>query len=235
MNICDLPKEAILSKSIKLSKEESCSSVVTLNSLMLMETWRNTDLESALRNAALIIADSIGVQIATFLLKGKVVFRYPGIELMERVIASGARSYLIGGRPGVAEAAADVLTRRYRDCNICGVRDGFFEKSEEKLIIKEINETAPEAVFVGLSMKKQQLWIEKIRKKIKRGIIMGVGGSFDVISGRLSRAPRWLRYPGGEWVWRVFLEPWRIVRIAGLLLFPFGVFKRFFKKRKSIL
>jgi len=133
--------------------------------------------------------------------------------------------------------AAENIKKNYPDLNIKGFRSGYFDQSIETAVIEEINSSGSDILFVGLSTPMQELWIGRNLDKIKCRIVMGVGGSFDVLSGRLISAPGWMRACGLEWLFRALQEPVRFYRIlkipvfllkAFLIRFHFRSLKKFF-------
>ncbi len=230
-----LTKTEILAQSIQFSKnKKNARNIVTLNTLMLLEGWKDENFLNTLKEADLIISDSIGISLAaTLFFKGfKKFCRYPGIELMQTLIKKGNRSFFLGGKPEVARKAGQNLKKKLKNTVICGYHHGYFSDDENKKIIKKINRANPEILFVGLNMKKQELWINNNKHLISTGLIMGIGGSFDVISGNLKRAPSLLRRTGLEWCWRLLMEPWRFPRIIKLPVFVLKVIHRKFSGKE---
>ncbi|MFW6173429.1 MAG: WecB/TagA/CpsF family glycosyltransferase [Elusimicrobiota bacterium] len=229
MEIESLSKNQIIKKCENLIQRENCANIVTLNSLMIRFLWHRKDVKEVIRRASLIVADSIGMVLAFLLLNKRLVTRYPGIEMMTDLINRGWSTGLIGGKKGIALKAAEKIRSKNKKAEIKFIHHGYFSREEESKIINKINKMKLDAVFVGLNIPYQEIWIDKIKKKINSGIIMGVGGSFDVLSGRLTRAPYGFRITGIEWFWRMILEPWRFSRLFGLILFVGEVTWRFFK------
>ncbi|MBU1487857.1 WecB/TagA/CpsF family glycosyltransferase, partial [bacterium] len=97
-------------------------------------------------------------------------------------------------------------------------------KEEEKEIIAQIREKRPDILFVGMGAINQEKWIDRHLCELKVPVCIGVGGSFDVVSGRLKRAPLWMMNRGFEWLYRLLIQPWRILRIMALPSFVFSVF-----------
>ncbi len=235
MDITTLDRKGVLKECARIiDRSRPCGSVVTLNSLMARLIWRDRRLRRALRRASLVTADSSGIIFAAALLERKRVYRYPGIDLMQDLISEGYGVFLLGGCPGVAEAAAENIRRDYPAARILGVRDGFFSVYEEEGVISLINGYSPDILFTGLDVPRQEIWIESVRDRVSAGMIMGVGGSFDVLSGRLPRAPVIFRAAGAEWLWRTMMEPWRLRRIAYLPLFAAETLWRFFRNERLL-
>jgi N-acetylglucosaminyldiphosphoundecaprenol N-acetyl-beta-D-mannosaminyltransferase len=201
---------------------------------MLKYAWKHPEVLRAISNADLITPDSVGIVYASPLLGGNKVRRYPGIEMAADLIKTGRSVYFLGAAPGVARRAAGELRKRYPEANIVGIQNGFFNRDEEKEILKDIHSIAPDILFVGLDMGRQELWINKNRSRTGAGLVIGVGGSFDVFSGNLKRAPEIFRITGAEWLWRLRLEPWRLGRIMNLPVFALAALARYIK-RKGLL
>jgi N-acetylglucosaminyldiphosphoundecaprenol N-acetyl-beta-D-mannosaminyltransferase len=124
--------------------------------------------------------------------------------------------FLLGGAEGVGEAAAEKLREAVPGLQIAGVQHGYFAPEEEPAIIRRIRDAAPAVLFVAFGIPKQEKWIRAHMAELGVPVCIGVGGSFDVISGRLKRAPQWMRTCGLEWLYRVAQEPWRLPRLKAL-------------------
>ncbi|MGM0441808.1 MAG: WecB/TagA/CpsF family glycosyltransferase [Elusimicrobiota bacterium] len=225
-----------MQKALRFSnKRDKAQNIVTLNTLMLLEGWREQEFLDTLKRADLLISDSVGISISATLFSlisynkdTNIIRRYPGIELMQTLIKKGKKSFFLGGKKGVAKTAAQKLKKKFSNTKICGYHHGYFSDEQEKKIIENINRVRPQILFVGLNMKQQEFWIDRNKNSINAGLIMGVGGSFDVLSGNLKRAPVLFRISGLEWTWRLMIEPWRLLRILNLPVFVVKAMYRFF-------
>lgn len=201
--------------------------IITANPLMIMASERDPALRGAFQSADLVVPDSIGVQWAA-LLQGKRLTKISGIDLMDHLcglaVQRGWRVFFLGGKPGVSEAAAQVLKARYPGLIVTGTHHGYFrsekESPSESELLSFIGESKPDILFVGLATPFQDGWIHRNLNRFGAKVVMGVGGSFDVLSGRLHRAPKWMRHVGLEWFFRLFQEPRRAARMIRLPLFP---------------
>lgn len=195
--------------------------VLTANPLMIMAAEKDAVLRAAFQSAALVVADSVGVQWAARW-QGRRLTKISGIDLMEKLCANagqkGWRIFLMGGAPGVAEGTAQILTHRYAGLVVAGTHHGYFQNDSE--VVSLIARAKPDLLFVALSTPFQDGWIHKNLDRLNAKVVMGVGGSFDVISGRLRRAPAWMRRIGFEWFYRLIQEPRRWTRMLRLPLFP---------------
>ncbi len=202
-----------------------CLQILTANPLMILAAEKDEDLKEAFRSAELVVADSVGVQWAARL-QGRPLAKISGIDLMERLCGEAARRgwrvFFLGAAPGVAEDTARVLTARYSGLHVVGTHHGYFRgkgSTLEEEIIRRIADAKPDLLFVALPTPFQDGWIHKNRTRLAAKAAMGVGGSFDVISGRLRRAPAWMRAAGLEWLFRLIQEPQRASRMRGLPIF----------------
>ena len=137
-------------------------------------------------------------------------------KLIELAYRKDKSIYFLGGKEGVAEEAEVKLRQRYKDINIVGMHNGYFDDEEEKIIINDIINLKPDIVFVALGAHKQEKWIFRNRHNMPVKIAMGVGGSIDVIAGKVKRAPLFYQKAGLEWFYRLLKEPKRIFRVLKL-------------------
>lgn len=207
--------------------------VFTPNSEIIQMAYKDADFAALLNASSLNTADGIGVVYASKILGLPLKERVAGFDLMcafMGVCASkGARVFLFGSKPGVGEEAKAELLRRYPNLNICGIRNGYFTDAETDSIIQEMNEANPDIILVCLGAPKQEKWISANADKLNAKIMMGCGGSLDVLAGRVERAPEKWQKLGLEWAYRLKKEPKRIWRMTALPRFGLTVL---FKGRK---
>lgn len=216
------------------------TALFTPNPEIVMIAEKDAEFKEILNGAELVVADGIGVIKAAKILKTPLPERIPGIELGEAMIRYCASKgdalpvYLLGGKPGVAEDAAKVLTEKYTGLLVCGTHDGYFDMSggeEYEKVIAEINEKKAALVLVCVGAPKQEKWIAANREKLPCvRVFAGLGGSLDVFSGRSKRAPAFFCKFGLEWFYRLLKEPSRIGRMSRLPLFLVKAYK--YKKKK---
>lgn len=201
--------------------------IVAINPEKIMLASNDEKLQQLLNQADYQIPDGIGVILASKLQKGTINERITGVDLMERLIEDAAshkkKVFFYGGKPGVAESAKKALEEEYAGLSVVGVLDGY-QKDEQK-VIDTINQQAPDYLFVALGSPKQEQWIVKHKKHLNVSIFQGVGGSFDVFSGNVKRAPAFFRKTGTEWLYRLLKEPKRIKRQLNLPRFLVKVMK----------
>lgn len=187
----------------------------------------NEEVKRTVNGADLIIPDGAGVVMASKILGKKLKCKVAGIELCENLARiSGemnARIFFLGGKPGIPDKAAEKLLEKYPDMLIAGTNDGYFKSDEE--IINKINESGADIVFVCLGVPKQEQWMEKHRNDLNIKLMGGFGGSFDVLSGTIQRAPKIFIKLNLEWFYRLCKEPKRIGRMMKLPKFILGSIK----------
>ena len=166
-----------------------------------------------LDESALVIPESWGIHWASRKLGAPLAEFIPGIDMMLEICRlaadEGHSIYLLGSAPGVSQAAAEALQKRYPKLIVAGAGQGYFKSPEEASVIAKIRQKKPALLFVGMGMPAQEKWIARNLAALGVPVVMGVGGSFDVLSGRLKRAPTWMRRLGIEWSYRLMKEPWR--------------------------
>ena len=194
--------------------------IVTLNAEMVVQAQENQELDRIIRHAHLIIPDGAGV-VWALKLAGQESSRLPGIELAQKTLEmacrEGRRVALLGGKPEVMVALKEVLPKLYPGIKIVGAQDGYFTKDQEDEIVDELSSREPELVLVALGVPKQEYFIDKWHHSFPEAVMIGVGGSFDVWTGQVKRAPAFFRKFHLEWFYRLMKEPWRARRMMSSL------------------
>ncbi len=201
---------------------ESAKTVVTPNPIMVMNAQKDKGLSDALCSASLSLPDGVGIVSASKRLGTPLQERVTGIDTAYSVIGklnnAGGSVYLLGARPGVAEKAAQNLKKDFPHICFVGTHDGYF--SDDGEIIKEIQNAAPDLLFLCLGSPRQEIWAHEHRKELCRvGAIMCLGGALDVWSGNIKRAPRLFIKMRLEWLWRMLREPRRFKELPKLIKF----------------
>lgn len=210
-------------------KERGTHLVFTPNAEIIARAQTHPALKDALSGADLTVADGIGVVWAARLLGKPAPERIPGIDLLQDLLALAAQEgygvFFLGGRPGVAEEAARRLQERWPALRVVGTRHGYFSAAEEPEILAEIKAAAPHILVVALGAPKQELWLTRHRQELPGCVALGVGGSLDVLAGRVRRAPATFRRLGLEWLYRLLAQPSRLGRAALLPRFVLAVLR----------
>jgi len=230
VDVCALNMEEVLDEVDNIILQKKPSFIVAINPEKIMKAQKDENLRNLLNSASIQIPDGVGVVIASILNGGRIRSRVTGIDLMinicERASKKGYKVYILGAKPGVAEKAAEVLKNKFLGLNIVGIKDGYFKDEEE--VINDIKEKSPDILFVAMGSPKQEYWITRNMEKLNVPLLMGIGGSLDVISGNIKRAPKLMRNLGLEWLYRLIKEPWRYKRMAVLPVFLCKVLKERF-------
>lgn len=194
--------------------------VVTLNAEMIVAAQQDPELDRIIRHAHLIVPDGAGVVWAVKL-AGQDIRRLPGIELaaaaLARAAGSGRKVALLGGRPETMEGLLELLPRRFPGLNIVAGQHGYFSLDEQESVIEMIVEHEPQLLLVALGVPKQEYFIDRLSQCLPHTVKIGVGGSFDVWTGQVKRAPAIMRRLSLEWLYRLCKEPWRFSRIMSAL------------------
>lgn len=231
ISVTDLDYSELRNNIIKDIENNKKSFIVAINPEKILKALKNPQTKEILELADYPIPDGIGVVIASKLKKGNIKQRVTGIDCMNMLCSlsneKGYKIFLYGACAEAVKGAKAKLETEYPDINIVGVIDGY-EKDQEK-ILAAINTSKADIIFIALGSPKQELWIKENIEKVTPKIFLGVGGSFDVLSGRIKRAPEWMQKIGLEWLYRLILEPKRIFRQSKLIKFIFLVL---FRKEK---
>lgn len=208
--------------------QEAGSHVIfTPNSEIIMLAHQDRDFCNTLNSANLIVPDGIGVVYASRIVKAPLPERVAGFDLSCRLIEeagrAGYRVYFFGGKPGVAELAAEKLVAKHPNLQVVGCADGYFDEEKEKQIIADIQEKQPDILFVCLGAPKQEKWIAAHREELGVRLLLGVGGSLDVWAGTVERAPENYQKAGLEWLYRLMKQPSRFFRMMALPKFGLTV------------
>ena len=215
---------------------------VTPNAEILHLCFYRSDVKDAVLSAEMILPDGEGALWAAKMLgtplKEKVAGVDFGMECARRAAVTDRSIFLLGGKKGVAEKAAEALKKRFPGLKIAGTQCGYFnrEGKENAAVIRKINESGADVLFVCLGAPAQEIWALKNRASLSPLLIACLGGSLDVYAGNVKRAPKAFIKMRAEWLFRIILEPRRIVRAAALSKFIMSVYKhkRKLKKMRNI-
>lgn len=211
VDVCNQTYEQIISSLLNDIENNNKSFIVAINPEKIMKAQEDPSLMELLNSADYQIPDGIGVIMASRLKGGKIRKRVTGIDMMlalcEAANNHAKKVFLYGAKPGRAEEAKQKLEERFPNLQIVGVLDGYVK--DEKLIEETINQANPDIIFVAKGSPAQEYWILEHMQHLAPKVYQGVGGSFDVISGHVKRAPIAFQKLGLEWLYRLMKEPWR--------------------------
>ncbi len=201
--------------------------VFTPNPEMVMLAQKDSGFNEILNKSDMNIPDGIGIIYASKIKGHPIKQRVAGYDtvqsVFEKIKDTDKTVYFFGGSPGVTDAAKAEMEKLHKGLKIVGCANGYFDEQREKEIIAEINEKAPDLLLVGIGFPKQEKWIYDNLASLNVRVAIGVGGSFDVMSGRVKRAPDIFIKLGLEWFHRLITQPSRFVRMLQLPLFMLKV------------
>ena len=196
-----------------LLKKQIHHTVVNAGKVVMMQS--DKELEKSVIDAELINADGQAIVWAANLLGHKLPERVSGIDLMEELVKrsfeKGYKCFFFGASEEVVTKLVDIYKEQYSEDIIAGYRNGFYDSSQEENIANEIADSGANILFVAITSPKKEIFLNRYKKKLSNvNFIMGVGGSFDVISGKIKRAPNFMQKMGLEWFYRFLQEPRRM-------------------------
>ena len=217
-----------LERAKALMAAPGAARVVTPNAEIVYEAMRDPALCRLLNGADLVLPDGAGVVLASKILKTPLKQKVAGVDfagrMLEILAQTGGRVYLLGGKPGIAELAAENICKQYPGLTVCGTADGYFQ--DEAPVVEAINRAQPDFLFVCLGAPKQELFMERHSGELQVGLMAGLGGSLDAFAGTVKRAPQWMINCSLEWLYRLIKEPRRFGRMLRLPKFLWTVIRR---------
>lgn len=201
--------------------------VYFINAHCVNVAFRCQEYAESLRGNELNFADGVGVRIAVQSQGGRLCDNVNGTDmfprLCSRLSSTPTRVFLLGGEAGVALQLAERMNHQYGQINIVGTHQGHFAEADGGIVAEKIRASKADLVLVAMGVPRQELWIERHGRETGAKVLLAVGGLFNFYSGRIPRAPRWMRRSGLEWLHRLIQEPrrmWRRYLIGnGLFLF----------------
>lgn len=203
---------------VQSANDQRRTRVVFVNAHVVNEIHKSTTYHATVASADRIYADGSGMAIAARICEQPLADNVNGTDLFpllcREAVAHSATIFLLGGKPGVAAAAAQTITDFGMGQAIAGTHHGYFVpgSADEDHVIAKINASGAGIVLVGFGVPLQDEWVQRHAARLTAPVIAGVGGLFDFFSGAVSRSPKFMRSMGAEWVWRLALEPRRMAR-----------------------
>ena len=200
-----------------LAGKKTCYAV-TPNAEIAYEALYDETLRALINGADLVLPDGAGVVLASKLLKTPLKQKVAGVDFADRLLGvlaeTGKTLYLLGGKPGIAELAAEKMREKHPGLQICGTADGYFK--DEGPVIGKINAAKPDVLFVCVGAPKQEIFMHAHRDELDVRLMAGLGGSLDAFAGTVKRAPKWMIRCNLEWLYRLIKEPKRFGRMLRL-------------------
>jgi len=210
--------------------------VVNAGKVVLMQT--DKELEKSVLEADIINADGQAIVWAANLLGKKLPERVSGIDLMEELVKSshekGYKCFFFGATEKVVTKLVNIYKTQYSEDIIAGYRNGYYDTNQEENIANQIADSGANMLFVAITSPKKEIFLNTYKKQLQNvNFIMGVGGSFDVIAGKVKRAPLWMQNVGLEWFFRLMQESLRMWKryLIGNTKFLVLVLRAFFRKK----
>ncbi len=211
--------------------------VFTANASHLVSMRHDVALREACLASDLVTADGMSVVWAAGLLGRALPERVTGIDLMQALLRAGSdvglRVFFLGARREVLDRLIVRCRRAHPGLVIAGARDGYFGPTQHDEVVGEIRESQADILFVGMPSPFKEVWCHRHRDSFGVRLIIGVGGSFDVLAGFVPRAPRWMQRAGLEWCWRLMNEPRKLWKryLVGNSTFAWLVLKELVAQR----
>lgn len=236
-NIDDLSLDETVEKAVELINSNRTHQHVALNAAKIVLMEKDKTLADIVNACDLINADGMSIIWASRFLGCKLKERVTGIDLMQKLLEVADKNcyrvFLFGAEEEIVKIVADRIKEKYKNLTVAGYRNGYYKKGEESNIIKRINESSSQIVFVGFSSPNKEFFLNRYKNLLRVPFCMGVGGSFDVIAGKYKRAPKWMQKIGLEWFYRYVQEPgrlWKRYTINNFLFVMLVLRYKFFKK-----
>ncbi|QRN85025.1 WecB/TagA/CpsF family glycosyltransferase [Clostridia bacterium] len=201
--------------------------VNTLNAEILYQALHDSRLMETINGCDLVTPDGTGIVWASEQLGTPCKERVTGIDLLNNLLKQspkkGYKIYFYGSKPEILERAIKNIRETYPGINIVGSTHGYIKEDEQGKLLQDIQKKEPDLLFVALGAPRQEYWIESSLKELPSLVAVGVGGSLDVISGELKRAPEFFQKLRLEWLYRALIQPSRFKRLMVLPRFMLAV------------
>ena len=232
LNIDTLSFEEAINEAKSLIDGDKVSQIVTINPEMFEYANKDSDFLNLIKEAELVIPDGVGVKIA-LKINGYNVDRIPGVDFAKRLLKESAMNSIpvaiIGAKEEIIVKAIENLQKEISGLNIVYYHNGYFENDSD--IYAELNQKSPKLILVAMGAPKQEKFIYNAKRILKPALMISIGGSLDVWSGTVKRAPIVFQKLGLEWLYRTAMQPERFKRIFPTLpLFLIKAFNYKFSK-----
>lgn len=219
INLLNLPVDSLtMEETISLIDKSIINNTplhhVVVNAAKIVNAQKDLALKESIENCDIINADGQAVVWASQFLNKPLPERVAGIDIMENLVQLASKKnykiFFLGAKEEVVKKVVERYSKEFGEKIIAGYRDGYFNSDQELEVAEEIARVKPDILFVAISSPKKEIFLNTYKNHIKAPFIMGVGGSFDVVSGLVKRAPVWMQKNGLEWLYRVYQEPGRM-------------------------
>ena len=187
---------------------------VVVNVAKLVYAQKDEQLREIINSCPLINVDGAGIILGAKMLGVNIPERVAGIDLMEKLIEysaqKGYRPYFFGAKEEIVKSVVEIYKEKYPNLEIAGYRNGYYSEAEEEMLVEDIKNAKADILFVAMGSPKKEIFLSKYSKTMDVPFMMGVGGSFDVVAGKVNRASMWMQKLHSEWLYRLIQEPKRM-------------------------
>ena len=237
INLDLITVEETLSRISKFIETKQFAQHVVVNVAKLVYAQTDNELKEIINSCPLVNVDGAGIVFGAKFLGINIPERVTGIDLMQKLIEysalNGYRLYFFGAQEEIVKKVVETYTEKYPELIIAGYRNGYYSEAEEENIVQEIKKSKADILFVAMGSPKKEIFLNKYSEKMEVPFTMGVGGSFDVVAGKVKRAPDWMQAIHSEWVFRLIQEPKRMWKRYAVTnsIFAIMLVKEFFNQK----
>lgn len=239
VNLDIITMQETLERISELIKNKESVQHVVVNVAKLVYAQKDEQLKEIINACPLINVDGAGVILGAKFLGIDIPERVAGIDLMEKLIEysaqNGYRPYFFGAKEEIVKSVVEIYKEKYPELQIAGYRNGYYSEEEEANVVEAIKNSDADILFVAMGSPKKEIFLSKYSKAMEVPFTMGVGGSFDVVAGKVKRAPMWMQKLHSEWLYRLIQEPRRMWKryFVTNSIFLGMILKEFFKQKLS--
>ncbi|MDY6932954.1 MAG: WecB/TagA/CpsF family glycosyltransferase [Spirochaetota bacterium] len=234
IGIDNLTRNQAVVKVMRMIEKGGFHHVISFNPYKIKRMKSNPDLSIISSSSSLHLASGAGIKWASKKIGSQLKESISIISFIMDIIRIAEINeytiFLVGGKSEIVEKAFFNIRKSFPKIRIVGRHGGYFNEDREKSVIEAIRKSNADIVFVGLGFPKEDIWIYKIKNEFKNGVFISIGGSLDVISGEIKKAPAFFMKRGLDWFYRIITRPWRFGRLLTIILFFIqSILKRIFK------
>ena len=239
LNLDIITVEETLNRISKFIETRQCVQHVVVNVAKLVYAQKDNELKEIINSCPLVSVDGAGIILGAKLLGINIPERVTGIDLMYKLIEysalKGYRVYFFGAEERIVSKVVEIYRKKYPELIVAGYRNGYYSDEEEENIVLDIKNSKADIFFVAMGSPKKEIFLNKYSEMMEVPFTMGVGGSFDVVAGKVKRAPKWMQAINSEWVFRLIQEPKRMWRRYAVTNSEFAIMlvKEFFSRKIS--
>ncbi|MBO7392721.1 MAG: WecB/TagA/CpsF family glycosyltransferase [Abditibacteriota bacterium] len=230
VSVCKVTAAEVIDKILEYLKTDEGHIIVTADASAVVIAMDDPEFTEIIREADIVTPDGAGILLASKILGLGITEKVSGVDLARSLCRlsgeKGFSIYFLGAAPGVAEEARQKLLEQYPDMKVVGVHHGYFKPEEEASIVEEVKASGADILLVAMGIPAQEKLIKRNLDKLGVKAAIGVGGTFDVFSGRIERAPVWMQRHGMEWLHRLCKNPKKISKVAMLPKFMMKVLRK---------